>query len=77
MIELRRLHDGELWPGATDHGGNRGPDHSHDGSDNPSHESVSHRGLGGAGVVGSLDSRVTRHILISLSDWVASHRRVV
>ena len=33
-----RLHDGELWPCATDHGGNRGPDHWHDGSDNPSHE---------------------------------------
>ena len=33
-----RLRDGDLWPGATDHGENRGPDHWHDGSDNPSHE---------------------------------------
>ena len=35
-----RLHDTELWPGATDHGGNRGRDHWHDGSDDPSYEHI-------------------------------------
>ena len=34
----QRLHDGDLLPGATDHEENRGADHWHDGSDDPSHE---------------------------------------